>query len=104
MNAKLNIESQTAKHERLIKVLDMIRKCDEYISHESKFIDTPEAKGQFSKWLFTTKEQWMEHLRFKIAVRNRLSAYYAKKVFEMASNAYNMVSDLREPQSQVTNY
>ena len=98
MNARLNIALETAKHERLIKLLDMIRKCDEYIERESKFIDMPEARGWQSKWLFQSKEKWMENLRFKIAVRNRISAYYAKQVFALASNAYNTITLELKPQ------
>lgn len=95
---KLNIETETAKHERLIKVLDMIRKCDQVIESESKFFATPESKLQFSKWLFESKHEWMVRIRLKIAVRNRISAYYAKQVFAMASNAYNVVTLEMKPQ------
>lgn len=101
MEAKLNTEVEIAKHERLIKVLEMIRKCDEHIVRESRHIHTSENQGMWTKWLFENKAAWMERLRFKIAVRNRLSAYYAKQVFAMASNAYNTVTIEMKPQTTV---
>lgn len=98
--AKLNTEVELTKHEKLIKVLDMIRKCDEYITEQSKYTDVSESAGQWTKWLYQSKGAWMEQLRFKIAVRDRLIAYYAKQVFFIASNAYTMINEHRKPQSQ----
>lgn len=82
------------KHEKLIKVLDMIKTCDQRIVEIKKQLAYPK---NYSFWLFHTKEEQENNVRFRIAVRNRLSGYYAKLVFAMASNVYNVVNEERKP-------
>lgn len=101
MDANLNTEVELTKHEKLIKVLEMIRKCDEYIAEQSKYTDVPESAGQWTKWLYQSKGAWMEQLRFKMAVRKRLSSYYAKLVFALASNTYTCIAEMQKSMSPI---
>lgn len=68
-----------AKVENLTKILYMIHQCDEYLHLPGK-------------WIFESQEIYEARLRQKEYVRQRLTKYYAKKVFELASNAYSQVS------------
>lgn len=96
MDTNLNTASEIAKHERLIKVLEMINQCDRYIATKENQLAA--AKGS-TQWLFTNTSEIQAELRWKQSVRNRLSSYYAKQVFALASNAYNTVTEQRKPNS-----
>lgn len=95
--AKLNTEVETTKHEKLIKVLDIIRQCDKYIAENERQLQLPKSANI---WNFSTEEEMHAEIAWKTKVRNRISAYYAKQVFALAGNAYTMVNEERMPQSQ----
>jgi hypothetical protein len=96
MDANLNIEVETAKHDRLMKVLKMIEKCDMAIAAWEKRLQLPYLNHELT---FTTKTEMERLIAFQIKVRQRLTLYYAKQIFYMASNAYNVTCEMRKPQN-----
>lgn len=91
MEAKLNIETQTAKHEKCLKILDMIHRNRRYML--SDIADS--SKDLYVS--FNGKKHYEERIRLRKKIQNRLICYYAKEVAKLSAEPFEVAMAIREP-------
>lgn len=82
---KMNAPQELKKLDRLTRIMEMIQQNDNYM------------KGDVESYHYHTGNNGVGHMRAHYAnqikvrkyIRERLEKYYAKKCFELSSNAYN---------------
>lgn len=96
MSAKLNIESQTAKHEKCLKILDMIEMNRRYLISHIRDANTDFIGSNM-------KSHYQNLIALRTKIQTRLLLYYAKNIAQLSSQPYEVAIALREPnQSQIS--
>jgi len=78
----MNVETKILEHEKLIKILDMIKRKQGHI------------KGM-KRHLYESQNQFEQRALFERYVLKRLKGYYYSKVFKLASSTYNSINQLK---------
>lgn len=82
------------RHEEMIKILDMVESCERYIAERKHRLTLPDNSFQY---LFISRSEIEAEIRFKESVRARLLNYYAKKLFQLASDTYDQIQSEKIP-------
>lgn len=97
MGANLNIESQTAKHEKCQAILDMIKYNRNYM-----LADIRDSGNAILTDLFG-KNYYKDRIAFRTKIQNRLLCYYAKEVAKLSSAAYEVALEISKPKQSPIN-
>ncbi len=95
MKASLNAPMQIENHEKLVRILNMITLCQRYIEGDTRTLNT-----EACNWLSTLKTETENRIAFRRQVLLRLQKYYARQVFNMASEVYESVNVLTVARKQ----
>ncbi len=86
-NCTMNINQHPARIEQLSKILAMLHLCERFITGDRQLL----ARQQLQQ-LRGTAAETESRIELRTKVRERLLKYYARKVFALASEAYNAVA------------
>ncbi len=78
----MNVETKILEHEKLIKILDMIRRKQNHIKNNRR-------------GLLESQSELEKRILFDRYILKRLKGYYYSKVFKLASSTYNSINQLK---------
>ena len=82
------IENELLKLEQLVKILELIDRCQRYLEGDKKTLRT-----EACNWLPSLKTNAEKRIAMRTQVITRLRAYYAKKCFQLYLAALQGVED-----------
>ena len=86
----VNTSAEQVRLEQLKKIMAIIEKLEIYIDGDKRLLLT-ETAASFED----IRHEAQQRIEARVYLINRLRSYYAKKVFKLASDTYNVLRPLK---------